>query len=289
MSIYVELQERKRELQRLNDELNAEESTVVHSLYQKIEKQQSAIDDDDVEDVIRKAQAPLLAHIQRLEEEVAVSRERSILSNNDSVLISREEFRRLKNLAAAAELASSSSLPLPLSVLSPSLLSSRNDSNKAVVVSPPRKRSGNYPFREDMIHRLKVAELSSLKNQVEVYKKSENQAKFGIDLAIRNLRAAWIRTIICVEDDNNSNSNYNNDGNSSNNNNNKCRNNSNDDNVEYDDDNNFDVAIRNMVEIPTTRKVGELELKLQNLEAGITSTINILENAWCIGKIIDTA
>ena len=60
MSIYVELQERKRELQRLNDELNAEESTVVHSLYQKIEKQQSAIDDDDVEDVIRKAQAPLL-------------------------------------------------------------------------------------------------------------------------------------------------------------------------------------------------------------------------------------
>lgn len=280
MSIYVELQERKRELQRLNDELNAEESTVVHSLYQKIEKQQSAIDDDDVEDVIRKAQAPLLAHIQRLEEEVAVSRERSILSNNDSVLISREEFRRLKNLAAAAELASSSSLPLPLSVLSPSLLSSRNDSNKAVVVSPPRKRSGNYPFREDMIHRLKVAELSSLKNQVEVYKKSENQAKFGIDLAIRNLRAAWIRTIICVEDDNNSNSNYNNDGNSNNNN---CHNNSN------DDDDKFDLAIQNMVEIPTTRKVGELELKLQNLEAGITSTINILENAWCIGKIIDTA
>ena len=281
MSIYVELQERKRELQRLNDELNAEESTVVHSLYQKIEKQQSAIDDDDVEDVIRKAQAPLLAHIQRLEEEVAVSKERSILSNNDSVLISREEFRRLKNLAAAAELASSSSLPLPLSLLSPSLLSSRNDSNKAVVVSPPRKRNGNYyPLREDMIHRLKVAELLSLKNQVEVYKKSENQAKFGIDLAIRNLRAAWIRTIICVEDNNSSNSNYNNDGNSSsnNNNNNNCH-----------DNNNFDVAIQNMVEIPTTRKVGELELKLQNLEAGITSTINILENAWCIEKIIDTA
>ena len=121
--------------------MNAEESTVVHSLYQKIEKQQSAIDDDDVEDVIRKAQAPLLAHIQRLEEEVAVSKERSILSNNDSVLISREEFRRLKNLAAAAELASSPSpsLPLPLSLLSPSLLLSRNDSNKVVVVSPPKK------------------------------------------------------------------------------------------------------------------------------------------------------